>query len=141
MAARILRNAFLVLMKPFRWGAGAHASLACEVIKHAADRSELHPLALIHERNDLLARNFPDVPQFIDKGYRRSIETADGRSEVFQQPALQVLPGSVDVKDFDRMHFEFVVIEMDHRTAKRDRFHLHPCVQLRIDRPQHRPWH
>src|SRR5262245_26859588 len=50
------------------------------------------------------------------------------------------LPGSVHVEDFDRMHFEFVFIEIDDLTAKRDRFHLHPCVQLRIDRPQHRPW-
>src|SRR5262245_42889428 len=63
------------------------------------------------------------------------------RSEISWKPAFQVLPGSVHVEDFHRMHFELVFIEIDHLTAKRDRFHLHPCVELRIDRPQHRPWH
>src|SRR5262245_32913756 len=64
----------------------------------------------------------------------------DWQSEVLRQSAFEVLPRPLDVEHLYRMHLELILVEMDERTAQRNRFHLHPCVQLGIDRPQHRPW-
>ena len=67
-------------------------------------------------------------------------DLASSQSGKFWKPTFQVLPGPPNIEHLNDMHFELVLVEIDHLTSERDRFHLRPCIHLRVDRPEHRPW-